>query len=421
MEAERQGECAPLAGRGPAEGIHDELLVTTLALEADGVRSVIVAADLLGFPDDFVAEARAEIERRTGIPAGSVLLCASHTHYGPALKGDEGTEPSADMRAYRANLKYVLAGSAQAALSRVEPARVGFGVGESHIGINRRERRPDGRIVLGQSPEGPCDREVRLVRLDTAAGKPLAALVNVACHPVSAAGQMRLLSADYIATMRQVVESFTGATCLFLQGAAGDINPVEMRHSLEPARRLGVMLGGEAAKIFEATATAPAEGLAVRSARLDLPALTYPSVEEGERSVADLGAQMARLKAESAKEGSLWWAQHRLQQAESRLGSLRSGVTLPPVVAELGALRFGDVALVTAPGEIFTQTGIEIKQRSPLARACFVGYANGSIGYVPVPSAYEEGGYEVTHACRVGPEAAERIRDTALELLREIA
>src|SRR5262249_46656773 len=135
----------------------------------------------------------------------------------------------------------------------------------------------------------------------------------------------------------------------------------------------------------------------------------------------ELQAQAERVRQEGASEGSVWWAESRLRQAEARYASLCDGVLLPTIPAELCALRFGDVALVTAPGEIFAETGMEVKRRSPLPRTCFVGYSNGTIGYVPIPAAYPEGGYEVTHACRVAPEAAGMIAETSLALLQEVA
>jgi hypothetical protein len=232
---------------------------------------------------------------------------------------------------------------------------------------------------------------------------------------------MRQVSADFVGTMRRLVESFTGTTCLFLQGAAGNINPIEMRHSFEPARRLGVMLGGEVARLFEQTGFPGAESsgapLAVASRAVALPAMRFDSLEEGERRVADLEAEVRRLREENASAGSLWWAESRLRRAIAMRESLQTGVPLASIPAELCALRFGDVALVTAPAEIFTETGMEIKRRSPLPHTLYAGYTNGSIGYVPTPTAYPEGGYEVTHACRVAPEAAGIITDTSLELL----
>jgi hypothetical protein len=366
-------ELVGFAGRGPSEGIHDDLMATTLALEAGETRALLITADLLGFSERFTAEVRAEIERRLGVPGANVLLCASHSHYGPPTGGREGESLPDDVAAYLAHLKLVLAGTAQAALAALQPVALGFGSGACAIGVNRRERTPDGRIILGQNPDGPCDREVRVARFDTADGKPLAALVNFACHPVSPAGGMRWISADYIATMRRLAESYTGATCLFLQGAAGNINPVEMRHSFEPARRLGVMLGGEVAKVFESTTTAPAEGVALEKEQVELPAMTFASLDEGERSVAELAAQLERMRSEGAPAGSLWWTESRLRRAERMRDSLRDGTPLPPVPAELSALRFGDVALVTAPGEIFTETGMEIKRRSPFPRTLYAG------------------------------------------------
>lgn len=408
------------AGRGPAEGVHDDLLATALALETDGAHAIVIAADVLYLTAAFCAEVRAEIARRTSVPPQNVLLCGSHTHYGPEVGTNEQEELPDDVAAYLRNLKFLLAGAAQAALAAAQPVRIGFGEGASFIGVNRRERRDDGQIVLGQNPGGPCDREVRVVRLDMEEGRPLAALVNFACHPVSAASAMRLLSADYVGPMRQIVERATGATCLFLQGAAGNINPVEMRHSFEPARRLGTMLGGAVVTAFEGAMSAPAEDLAARSAVLELPAMTFPSREAGEREVAGLREQVDRLKNQNSGSGSLFWAQRRLERAERMLDSLLTGMPLPPIEAEVMALRFGDVALVTAPGEIFTETGMAVKRRSPFPRTCYVGYANGTIGYVPVPAAYDEGGYEVTHACRVGPAAASRIEEASVALLHEL-
>mgnify|MGYP001446487173 CR=1 FL=1 len=48
------------------------------------------------------------------------------------------------------------------------------------------------------------------------------------------------------------------------------------------------------------------------------------------------------------------------------------------------------------------------------------GNTNGSIGYIPTAEAYPEGGYEVTHACRVDPEAGAMIEAEGGRLLRDL-
>ncbi len=405
------------AGRGPSEGVHDPLLATALVLEFGGTPALILTADLLFFNDRLTADVRQHIERATGVPAWNILLCASHTHYGPPDEASPDSPP--EVAEYLGRLKVQLAEMSEAAFSLLQPVSIGYGVGRCSIGINRRERRPDGQIVLGQNPGGPCDREVRIVRLDTAGGQPYAAVVNFACHPVSAGGGMRQISADYIRAMRELLETYHGVTVLFLQGAAGNINPVEMRHSFEPAQWLGTTLGGEVAKVFALIRTSPAEGLAVASTRLELPAMAFESLEEAQQSVEALQTDLRRLESEGAGQGSIWWAKSRLERGQKMLDNLKTGAPLPTIPAEISCLRFGDIALVTSPGEIFTETGRAIKKNSPIPATLFAAYSNGSIGYVPVPEAYAEGGYEVTHACQVGPKAAGMIEEAALTLLKE--
>lgn len=62
------------------------------------------------------------------------------------------------------------------------------------------------------------------------------------------------------------------------------------------------------------------------------------------------------------------------------------------------ALRLNDAVIVGAPGEVFVEIGLEVKDRSPLDNTFFAGYTNGCISYIPVPEAYPEGGYEVLRA-----------------------
>src|SRR5947209_3139710 len=67
-------------GGGAASGVHDGLTATGLVLQSGEERAALVCCDLLGFPEGLVAEVREEVERRTGIPGGQVVLQASHTH-----------------------------------------------------------------------------------------------------------------------------------------------------------------------------------------------------------------------------------------------------------------------------------------------------------------------------------------------------
>ncbi|MBN1873369.1 MAG: hypothetical protein JXA33_03995, partial [Anaerolineae bacterium] len=109
-----------------------------------------------------------------------------------------------------------------------------------------------------------------------------------------------------------------------------------------------------------------------------------------------------------------------LDRAAAALESWETGTPLEPVSAEVQALRVGEWAIVTTPGEVFNQIGVQVKATSPFPHTFFVGYANGSIGYIPVPEAYLEGGYEVIHASQVTPEAAGLLTATCEQLLQAL-
>ncbi|MBL7198773.1 MAG: hypothetical protein ISS56_01350 [Anaerolineae bacterium] len=406
------------AARGPLTALHDPLHATALAISDGSRKAAMVACDLLGLDADTVAEIRAEVHRRTGIAPEHLTVACTHTHYGPDPYRDRSAP---DVVAYRANLIYTVAGAVEEAVSRLRSAYLGVGWGKSDIGVNRREKLPDGKVILGQNPGGPIDRAVGVLRVDGLDGTPIACVVNFQTHPVSQASRTDHISADYPGKMRDIVESLTGARCLFLQGACGDINAVKMEPCYEPARTLGTRLGCEVVRIWETVVAEPTQGLAVDSARVSLPGIRYGSEERARELVRSLEAEIETLTVQNAIDGRITWAKMRLQKAQNALDSWVTGKPLPPVETELQAWRLGDLGIATAPGEIFNQIGVAVKERSPTKHTFFVGYANDSIGYVPVPEAYPDGGYEVISACQVDPEAASILTEDCLRLLEGLA
>jgi hypothetical protein len=259
-----------------------------------------------------------------------------------------------------------------------------------------------------------------VVRVDALDGRPIAVLASFATHPVSQGGRMRLISADYPGKACDMVAQLTGAPCLFLQGASGNINAVIMEHSHEPPRTLGTRLGCEIVRVWETIAPEPPSFLDVASRTISLPRLNWGSEAAAAAVVDGLRQELDALQAtEEPNEGRIYWAESRLRRAEEALASWR-GEPLLEIEAELQALRLDDLAYVTAPAEVFNEIGSAVKSGSPFSHTFFLGYSNGSIGYIPVPEAYPEGGYEVTHASRVNPEAAEMLTDNCVELLNEL-
>jgi hypothetical protein len=261
---------------------------------------------------------------------------------------------------------------------------------------------------------------VGVLRIDRADGRPLAAVLNYACHAVSLGRTCTVLTADFPGQARRVLEEATGATCLFLQGAAGDIDPLLMGEDWTHLQRLGLPLGAEAVRVYwaaEPTATGR-QGVRSQQRTLQLPPFLPTSETAAEAELAALEDEAAAAEA-AGNEADLYWARSRIDRLATALAALREeGPDLPPVQAEFTAVAIGeDLGIVTAPGEIFNEIGRRILGASPFRHNLFAGYTNGSIHYVPTRSAYQEGGYEVTHGCQVAPVAGEMIEKTATELL----
>jgi hypothetical protein len=64
------------------------------------------------------------------------------------------------------------------------------------------------------------------------------------------------------------------------------------------------------------------------------------------------------------------------------------------LATEVQALAIGDLAFVTAPGELFAEIGAAMQEASPFAQTIVVGYADDYLGYLFTDQARAEGGYE---------------------------
>ncbi len=360
----------------PSTAVLDPLQARALVLAVGKVKLALVSLDLGRAPSrQSLHKIRQQVREAAGVE--HLFLVASHTHHGPVLEMDDWPTPE---KSYVGELDQKLAGVIVEAARNCRPARLGIAARETDLNRNRHSRRP----------ERPVDRALIVARVDDLAGKPLAVLINFAAHPTMIDAKDRRLSADYPGALAQVIEKETGAVCLFLQGAAGDLSPNPGKKAT-PAE-FGEILGRQVLEL--ATTIKPTMG-----------AKTTLAIRERSFTFAkrlDLGNPLVHTALSLAFFKGLIDFYER---------EYRPGVRPQLTTAVLA----GRIGLVGVSGEFFCGHALSLKKRARLDHLLFLGYCNDYHQYFPTIEAVAEGGYGTepfVAPAEIG--AGERIIDQAL-------
>ena len=383
------------ARAGNSKGVLDPLQAKVLVLEGRDTTFALVTMDLGGMlPEEQLDEVRSRVKASCGI--ADVIFNVSHTHSGPVIQ-------MADLGEWQKNIATDVAAGVERAWKARQPARIGLGRGSVYIGHNRLYLAPGGQGRMFWRNEtkirtSPVDPTVMVVRVDRAAGTPLAVVVNYACHPVVLGPENLQYSADYPGEMMRMVEAAYPAApvCLFVQGGAGDINPYYDKTPLAEnavglMRETGRVLGGEVLRVLKGVNTRPLPDAEIRLSR---EVLEFPSRWNREKLLARLAG--ASLNAD---------AKARIER------STRARYRTPLTVMMLAR----EFSFVGVPGEIFTDYQIELRDRVRDLPVIFAGYTNGNVGYIPTIKAAVDGGYGASQlgtSIEVG--AGDRLIDKAV-------
>ncbi len=246
-----------------ATGALDPLLAKALVLKAGDHSVAIVTLDLGRTPEETVL---AKVRERTAAECGitQLFVTASHTHAAPSVEAtSENPNP------YGEQVGQHIADVIGRAAGQLVPVKIGVGRGTADLAHNRRKFLPDGRVAMQwrnveREPTAPVDKQYAVIRLDRVDGTPLAVLLHYACHPVVLGSDNLQYSADFVGGARAVVEEQLKTTCLFLQGACGNINPYVDKTPLDQGgiaemQKMGHTLGQLVAVTAQGTETARPE------------------------------------------------------------------------------------------------------------------------------------------------------------------
>jgi neutral ceramidase len=387
-------------GDDVSTGVHDPLYAKAVVMSDGNVRLAIVTLDLGSMPAANTTRLREAIVRPTGID--QVLLVASHTHSAPAFAADF----SMTGRSYVAWMEQQVVDAVLDANEELKPAQVGAGWGQVAEGHNRRLVNDDGSVTMlwgnrDRRPTSPVDHSLGVIAVDRTDGTPMATLFNFACHPVVLGPENLELSADWPGAMMAYLEDRVGGQAMFLQGAAGDINPFWDKTApedggFEQVEKMGIAVAVEAQRVRDGIDQWEKNPeLNIAQQRFALELRWNPDDPDARKSAnADFARILQYYLDGFAKEKS----------------------------AEVNTILIGErIALATFPGEFFVEHGLRLKSTSVIQNTFFVGYTNGAVGYFPTIRAAAEGGYGATSATVVTVGTGEMLVNRALVKLHQQA
>lgn len=431
-----------------AEGAVDPLKARAMVLRSGPEQAALVVCDLIGISIDLSTHIRADAAERTGIPAGNIVVAATHSHTAPDYMRElflvlDGRPSDPKRSAYIDQLVHHPADAIVAAHRNAAPAvlHCGSTFQQTPVSFNRRFVMRDGSArtwANDRHPDvvraaGPIDPEAGLLLVKNVDGNALGVLSNFALHLDTVGGMQ--WSADFPFFIEQAVRAALGpdVVSVFGPGACGDINHVDPSSTERNTTDfIGNELGETIVSGLEELTPLKGADLRVRSQTIHLP-LQIPSAEE----LADAAAKIQGIQ----RGESLDFYEHVTAYKRLILDRLQNS---PPVIDSEGLITWGlnhewagigdalpvevhaicigdEVAIVCLPGEVFVDLGLAIKRASPFRTTLVIELSNAvETIYIPTRAAYAQGSYEVTNAA-TAPGSGELLVEAAIGLLREAA
>lgn len=430
----------------PSVGIHDDLHMRVVIIEDNQEkRTAFVNCDLLGFSNQQASRIRNLVAEEIGASATDVFVACTHTHSAPttgllAFDSDEGAKD------YLAFVYDKAVEAARAAVQHMRPAWLATGKIQPHAwGFNRNtladpsdplfSRTRHYLDVLGTPKRSAraddvIDPELLVTWLSEEDGTTIATLVNYACHPVVLGPDNQFVSADYPGALAAVVEREVGGISLFLNGAAGDIDPIVNRDfGWGNGRFLDVWHMGEAlARSVMRTRPLGTEftdevSLISIEEEVSLAVQSYPDLDRVRKWEQHYKDMLETLQAQGASPGELTVAR-RFHDWTCELKTGLEQNQLPNTVlcplSLIGWRGEEQTAFIGFGGELFAEIGLDIKAKAPKSvQPIVVSYVNGYVGYLGTPHAYDMSTYEVTLApilsgtYSLSSDTAERLKAAA--------
>ena len=387
----------------PYGGVHDQLYARALVLDNGSVTAAIVSLDLVEMGD--TTALRQRIEKEIGIPAGHIIIHASHDHNAPRGGPPTPGTSSAEGRPYSppAYIQQVddsIVEVTKQAKAALQPALVGYGTGKVDVSVARYGYTPDRGWRENPNEEIPVDKTVRVVKFTKPDGTPIALLFNYAVHSNAETGEpSNMINGDISGNAEAFVEHQfkTPVVALWSMSAAADVYPkfnwdmgleTDSTSVFAPVEIQGAMIGGEVMKVLKRTTTMAADATLYADAR------AVPC----EMNIPVAGVRVGPSGGSATAGGAAGAGQNAAAPAPPRPPMM----TMPHLLdapkpgdkldIQLGFIRINQLAITGVSGEIGSEIFQHVASLSPFPQNMMITLSNNRDGYIPDDAGWDHQG-----------------------------
>ena len=404
-------------------GVHDPLFSSALYLCNGNSGVIFIANDIVFIPREVVNNARARIERETNVPAGNIMITATHTHSAPHTVDHISNQ--SDPMVPKADKKYVqfmedsIVQAAVNAFNAAVPAKVGLAIADdTGVGTNRRD------------PEGPADHQVPVLMVRSLDDKNIACMLICSMHPTVLHEDSMLVSGDFPGLSRIYLQkNVLGEDCVIVHhtGPSGNQSPrhVTKANTFAEAERLGAILATAVEKVIPEIEYHSSLDLDARQKFTDLPRKSFPAVADAQASLDKAIETMDRLANSNAPsqdvrtaECDIFGAEETLTLAKASQSGDIEKACQARMPAEIQVIKVGPWSFAAWSAEVFIEYSLAVKKEQK--DSFIISVANGELqGYIVTEQAAELGGYEASNGL-FSYQSGQILVDKTIELLSEL-
>jgi len=380
------------ARKTESEGVAGRLRAKALAIGSDegDDLAIMLCVDCGAVPADLRERVFEQVTAKNRIAPERFVLCNSHNHSGPNLKGMGSISGDEHERLanYARQLEKRLVDVVLKAIEARKPGRLALARGSVGFAANRRVLKDGKWSGFGAVPDGAADHCLSLLKVTREDGTLLALVAGYACHCTTLRGNFKQIHGDWAACAQQYIEEdHPGATALITIGCGADSDPCP-HSTVALCEQHGRALADEVKRLVAGSWKPVDPSLAAKQTILEVPFLDAPDPEA-------------------------------------------SGEEVPTTKSfRIVTWTFGnDLAMVFFSDEVVVDYALRLKRELDASRLWINAYTNDVSCYIVSKRLITEGGYEVRNSLssrvthgqpeKLDPAMEDRIVDCVESMLPE--